>query len=207
MSQIEVDYLGEGRSDSAIARKLISSVHATPGVDYLVGRTRARGKAMVDQRVRGLNAGVLISRRPTLVLRDLDNDAQCPSDLVSGLLPNRGPSLLLRVCVRSAETWLLADAGGYAKFCGISPGMVPTRPKELPNPKQTILGWAVSGKATYLARYYHDAKRRGVPNWALLGEWHADFADRKWDPQRAANLGNAPSLVRALKRLEIATRT
>jgi hypothetical protein len=34
MSQVEIDYLGEGRSDEAVARKLIATAAAIPGNSY-----------------------------------------------------------------------------------------------------------------------------------------------------------------------------
>jgi hypothetical protein len=37
--------------------------------------------------------------------------------------------------------------------------------------------------------------------WGMLGDWHARFAETRWDPVRAADSGRAPSLARALDRL------
>jgi hypothetical protein len=41
-----------------------------------------------------------------------------------------------------------------------------------------------------------------VADVGMLGEWHADFADNHWNPLRAAASGRAPSLTRAIARLQ-----
>ncbi|MEO8714989.1 MAG: hypothetical protein ABI369_08245, partial [Acetobacteraceae bacterium] len=107
MSRLEIDYLGEGASDEAIARKLILAVTGLPGVSYRRPRV-GTGKQSLDKRLKGLNAGVAYGK-PVLVLRDLDHDAPCPAELVAKLLPARHPRLLLRICPRESEAWLMAD--------------------------------------------------------------------------------------------------
>ena len=200
MSQVEVDYLGEGASDEAIARKMIISCAGSPGMSYRRPQV-GTGKQSLDRRLAGLNAGVAHGR-PILILRDLDHDAACAGELVAALLPNRHPRLLLRVCVREAEAWLLADGAAYAQFCGISVGQIPSDPEALDDPKQVILSWVANARAVRLKRYVDDARRRAVADWASLGAWHAEFAERIWDPERAAASGKAPSLARSITRLE-----
>jgi hypothetical protein len=96
----------------------------------------------------------------------------------------------------------MADREAYARFCGISPGQISARPEHLDDPKQDILGWADGGKAVKLKRHVDSGRRRGLPDWAILGEWHADFAENVWSPQRAAKSGRAPSLRRTLERVK-----
>jgi hypothetical protein len=200
MSQIEFDYLGEGRSDDAVARKLIASAAATPGTSYRRPLS-GTGKDSLDKRLAGLNAGVQFGK-PILVLRDLDHDANCPSELIAQLLPNRHPKLLLRICVREAEAWLMADFQAYAHYCGISDGQIPAAPESLADPKQLLLGWASSGVATRLSRHIQETRKRGVPDWASLGEWHSEFAEKHWDPRRAMATNRSPSLSRAIARIK-----
>jgi hypothetical protein len=200
MSRVEIDYLGEGRSDDAIARKLIVAATGVPGTSYR--RPQAGpGKVSLDRRLAGLNAGVAYGK-PVLVLRDLNSDAVCPGALLAHLLPNRHERLLLRICVRVSETWLMADREAYARFFGVSGSQIPRDPETLRDPKQTILGWVDDRRAAKLSRHVDDGRRRGVPDWAILGEWHGLFAEKVWNPTRAANAGTAPSLTRALRRLE-----
>jgi hypothetical protein len=207
MSPLEIDYLGEGPSDDIVARKVILAAAAVPGTSYRRPLT-GTGKESLDKRLAGLNAGTVFGK-PVLVLRDLNNDAVCPAELVEQLLPERNAGMLLRICVRETETWLMADFAAYAHFCGIKASRIPTMPETLRDPKQVILGWAESGQAKDLRRYLADGRRRGVPDWAILGEWHADFANTHWRPERAEQSGRAPSLSRSLARIKafVASRT
>lgn len=200
MSQPEIDYLGEGRSDEVVARRLIEAAAAVPGVSYQRPRS-GTGKQNLDSRLVGLNAGARYGN-PVLVLRDLDTDAPCAPTLVAQLLPDRHERLLLRVCVRTAEAWFMADAEAYARFCGIPARHIPSMPETLVDPKGVILGWANSKRTSALGTHVKEGRRRGVPNWRILGEWHAEFAEGLWSPVRAADSGRAPSLTKALTRLK-----
>ena len=197
---VTIDYLGEGASDEAIARKLIMSCTALPGVSYRRPQAGA-GKQSLDKRLNGLNEGAKYSN-PVLVLRDLDRDAQCPSQLVLALIPERHPHLLLRICVREVETWLMADVEAYARYCGLSVGQIPKDLEAVGDPKQLILTWVANSKAPKLVRHINESRSRGVPDWASLGSWHSEFANRIWDPSRAAASKRASSLSRAIKRIE-----
>jgi hypothetical protein len=201
MSPVEIDFLGEGLSDEAVARKVILAVAAEPGKSWrrpLAGT----GKNSLNNRLSGLNAGLQFGGPPILVVRDLDHDAGCPAELVSNLISDRHPNLVLRVCVRETESWLMADFDAYARHCGIAPGQVPSLPESIDDPKQCILNWADSGRASKLKRHVEANRRKGVPDWAILGLWHAEFAENVWSPLRAEKTGRAPSLTRALLRLE-----
>ncbi len=196
MSSVEIDYLGEGRSDSVIARALIEAVGARPGRDYF--RPRRTGKDALGRRADGLNTGAKFGN-PVLILRDLDSEI-CAGGLVARLLPGRNPRCFLRIAVPSAESWLMADRDAYATFCGLRVGAIPERPETEGALKTLVLGWA-DREATKLARHMREARGRGVPDWQSLGEWHAAFAGSGWNPKRAAKSGRAPSLTRALCRL------
>ena len=196
---VEIDYVGEGASDDAVARKLIIFVSAIPGTSYRRPQSGV-GKQSLDKRLLGLNAGVVFGNA-VLVLRDLDQDAPCAGALVSKLIPNKHSRMLFRICVREVEVWLLADTSAYAEFAGISAGKIPKDLEGMPDPKGTILGWAESGQARNLKRHIEDARSKGVPDWRSLGAWHADFAQDFWNPKRAATSGKAPSLSRAMMRL------
>jgi len=199
MSRVEIDYTGEGRSDDAIARKLIEAANGVAGTSYTRGRS-ASGKQSLDRQLRGLNAGAQF-RNPVLALRDLDQDAPCPGALINSILPDRNPRMLLRICIRESETWLMADAAAYAKFCGLEETQIPKKLEDLADPKRLILNWANTGEASKLKRHVDAKRKTGVKDWALLGEWHAEFAANHWDPIKAAKSGRSASLSKALARL------
>jgi hypothetical protein len=199
MSQIEIDYVGEGRSDEVVAKRMILAVNAVPGIAYRRPQ-RGRGKASLDARLEGLNKGVKF-RNPVLALRDLDADAPCAPALVRLLVPNRSDRMLLRVAVCQSEAWLMADRDAYAKFCGIAVRHIPKEPELARNPKGLIQELGERGEAKNLNRHISDLRSLGVPMWGILGEWHAQFAEDYWDPIRAANSERSPSLSRAVLRL------
>ena len=199
MSRVEIDYTGEGRSDDAIAKRLIEAANGIAGTAY-TDRRAARGKANMEGQLRRLNARASFGR-PVLALRDLDQDAPCPGALVARILPDRNPRLLLRICIRESETWLMADSVAYAKFCGVKESRIPKDLEAIPDPKRLILNWANSGEASKLKRHVDEQRRTGVPDWSLLGEWHAEFAANHWDPIKAAKSGRSASLTKALTRL------
>jgi len=196
MSRVEIYYTGEGRSDDAIAKKLIEAANGIAGTSY-TRRRSANGKQSLDRQLPGLNAGTLFGH-PVLALRDLDEDAPCPGELVARLLPDRNPRLLLRICIRESETWLMADSAAYAKFCGLEETKIPRKLEDVADPKRLILNWADTGVASKLKRHVDTKRKTGVKDWALLGEWHAEFAANYWDPVKAAKSGRSASLTKAL---------
>jgi hypothetical protein len=200
MSAIEIDYVGEGRCDDVIAMRMILSVQGVPGISYRRPLS-GTGKNSLDKRLGGLNKGTLF-RNPVLALRDLDQDAACAPALLASLLPDKNPKMLLRICVHESESWLMADREAYAEFCGTSPGNIPDRPETIRDPKGLIQTLGESGKAPRLTQHFNKLKRTAVPMWAVLGEWHAEFAENHWDPARTAATNRAPSLSRALSRLK-----
>jgi len=195
---VEIDYLGEGRTDEIVARRLIESVNGIPGLSYLRPQS-GTGKSNLDRRLNGLNKGAALGRR-VLVLRDLDN-AACAPELLQRLLPDRHPNLLLRIIIPESESWFLADRDAYASFCGVSVTKIPKQPEAMGDPKRFVLDLADAGFASKLKRFLDDADKRGVPRWAALAEWNARFCETVWNPVRVENIGQAPSLSRTLMRL------
>jgi hypothetical protein len=199
MSPLEIDYCAEGQSDMVIAKKLIVVAGHAPGRAY-PRENGAQGKAAVDRLVAGLNAGAAFGN-PVLVLRDLDG-ADCPSSLIQQLLTKRNPRMLLRIAVRSADAWLMADRKAYAIFCGVKERQIPETIEDLARPKSIIEDWLDNGKALHLARFVTEQRRLGMPNYQIIGQWHAEFARSDWDPLRAANSGRCPSLQKAIVRIQ-----
>lgn len=196
---MDIDYVGEGLSDFDIAKRLILAAGGSLGTAY-DRSSRGRGKDALDARLAGLNAGTRYGR-PVLALRDLDHE-ECPVAVVSRLLPNRAQTMLLRICVRSADAWLMADREAYARYCGISLRQVPVELETLIRPKEVIEGWIKAGAGRHLREFAEDQMRRVVPIYSIIGRWQANFARHGWEPRRAVDSGRAPSLARALTRLE-----
>lgn len=195
-----VDYLGEGSSDLLTAHKIIALAGAEPGISYY-RPARGRGKPNLDKRLAGLNAGARHGRI-VLVLRDLDDDDACAGRLVARLVSGRCDDLVLRIAVRSAEAWYVADADSYARFCGMRASLLPSAPEQEASLKKRLIGLAEAGRAGKLKSHLAETRSRGVADWAAMGQWHADFVRGHWEPRRAIQSGCVPSLERAVERLK-----
>jgi hypothetical protein len=184
--------VGEGPLDVTIGSRLCQSVGLT-----VARELASRGKADLDGRLAEYNRAA--SSLHWLVLRDLDHDADCPADLVRELLPAPNPHMRLRVAVREAEAWLLADREAASKLLAIPVHAVPERPDELDDPKRELVNLA--------RRSGRRAVREGlVPregSGAIVGpEYNAQliaYVRGAWNPDEAVRW--SPSLASTLRRL------
>lgn len=181
----------EGLDDEAVAKKICSVLRIPILASYPAG-----GKTRLDPKIPSYNRAAKIA--PWLVLRDLDADAHCPSDLCGRLIIEKAPTLLLRIPIRSIESWLLADSISLSAFLGISKSLIPPSPEELPNPKITMVN---------LARR---SRKRGVqamvPQQGFsvqVGPEYTskliEYSHQYWDPLRAETISD--SLSRCIKAL------
>jgi len=179
----------EGASDEAVVRRICSAVGLEVGPAFVAG-----GKVRLDSRLNGYNHAARFA--PWLVVRDLDHDADCAPTLVSKLLPDPADQMLLRVPVRTIESWLLADRESFSRFFGVSLAVVPTTPEELDRPKRAVVDLARRSKK----RAIRDGLVPAPGTSAEVGPGYTaaviEFASRVWDPKRAAKA--APSLGRCL---------
>ncbi len=140
----------------------------------------------------------LSQRQAVVILTDLDK-ASCPgvlrADWLGGLpCPE---NLLLRVAVREAESWLLADHEAVRQFMG-SKGVLPKNPDDLPDPKQYVLQLAEKAHRDVrldMVRASGAMSGQGIGYNARLTE----LVSTAWSPERAAE--RSPSLGRARIRL------
>jgi hypothetical protein len=186
-----IDYAGEGRSDGRLAQKLIEAAGGIAGVDY-TARKSPPGKHALDKAIGGLMAAARHGRR-VLVLRDLDADEPCAGALVSRLAANAPDGFCLRIAVRAAEAWLLADRDALAKRLRVPLSRLPDAPELLDNPKQTLREIGAQSRDRAVRASF-------CGTWQQTQGWVADFVMDGWEPSRAAP--SAPSLARALKRIE-----
>jgi hypothetical protein len=122
----------EGLVDEALLRRLCTAGGAT--VAQVYGRY---GKSYILKRLSGYNYSARF--RHWVVLLDLDDDAQCAPDAVLRWLPEPARLMRLRVAVKEAEAWLLADAERMSRFLGLPLGEMPTSPEDLEAPKRFVV--------------------------------------------------------------------
>jgi hypothetical protein len=184
----------EGSTDLPIVERVLKDVGLKMGRVYVQG-----GKARLDRQLSAYNNAARFAH--WLVVRDLDQDAACAPELKGLLLPEPSTLMCLRVAVRAAESWLLADPGRLAAFLGISAARVPGDPDRVPDPKGMIVNLARHARRRELREDMVPRSGSG----ARVGPGYAsrimEFAGRDWRPRTA--VGNSPSLascVAALRR-------
>ena len=188
--------VGEGDTDLPYLRKLAddAGLPATSDID-------AGGKGNIDRDLAKYNA--MGKSLPLLVVRDLDRDAKCAGELVSGMRRKPARWFRFRLAVRELESWVLADAVGLARFLGVEKKWIPEDPDSEADPTQSLL--AVAGRAPAQMR------RKLLPekgNTAVVGPLYEatliEFGTRVWSAARASE--RSPSLRRARVALEILAR-
>lgn len=137
-----------------------------------------------------------------LVLTDLDR-ANCVVEFRKQWLAGRSApdSLVFRVAVREVEAWVLADHIAMRELVGRK-GVLPGDPDALPDPKQTLMGFAKNAPKTIrddLIQIRDGQLSQGLGYNTRLKHW----IDTAWSPARAAE--RSPSLARARTRLKEAT--
>ncbi len=186
--EVWVNIAVEGKTDEAVACRLIRHVGALPGKVYV-----ADGKENLRKRVPGYNQAA--KGQPWLVLVDLDR-CSCAVALLQKWVPQPSPYLCMRVAVRMVEAWLLADATNIADFLGVPVSRVPSAPEQLSDPKQEIVALAAQSRRRAI-------REDMVPNTGIgqrVGTAYTarliEFIENHWDITQAAS--HAPSLQRSI---------
>lgn len=193
----QVAYAVEGSTDEPLAEQLIRLVGREPKRIFTAG-----GKPRLDPKIPGYNQSA--RHRPWLVLRDLDHDdiGCCVADVLVRLVQGPlAPAMALRLPVRSAESWLLADAEGFSSFFSISRARIPLDPDRLSHPKQHVVSVCRHSARRAIRDGMVPRPRSGRtvgPEYTALVR---EFAATCWSAKRAAS--ESPSLAGTLKRVRL----
>lgn len=194
MSSRPVVLIGEDALCLALLQRLVS--HVDGGLQEFLSVVEGGSQKVRASVPRYRNA---CKQVPHLVLTDLD-DWPCPSSLLAEWGLARSPaSLIFRVAVREAESWVLADADGFASFACILAKQVPLNPEGLADPKQTLVNLARRSRNRNIRMELVPPRGSALPIGPLYNERLTGFVQTNWSPERAADA--APSLARALMRL------
>jgi hypothetical protein len=143
---------------------------------------------------------------PVLALTDLDSRSCCSLLFDEWLGKGWGlhQNMLLRICVREAESWLMADPEPLARLLRVPSTRIPLHSEDLDDPKRALLDLAVRAPARVRKGLLPDTgstARIGPDYNALL----CPLVATKWDIAKAAT--RAPSLAKARQRIaELAAR-
>jgi hypothetical protein len=182
----------EGDLDEVVARRLLGHVSLDCGTVYGL-----MGKQHLRQRIEGYAAAAV--HAPWFVLVDLDQDAPCAGALVAEWVPNRPAMMRLRVAVREAEAWLLADRATLARFLSVSRDVVPRTVDDLADPKNEMVGLSRRSRS----RAIRDGMAPRMGSGRTIGPLYVSelsrFVREHWDIETAAQASE--SLSRCLAAL------
>lgn len=189
MTTMTVTLAAEGIIDFAILRRLTRDAGLIPGDEY-----GGKGKDHFDSRIKGYNNAA--AHLPWIAARDMDQDAECPNELVRRLLPAPAKLMRFRIVVRSAEAWLLADRKHFSDKFRVALKYIPDNPESLDHPKIAMLtALEKSSSKNIRTDMVRPPQAIGPQYNTILRE----FAESEWNPEKAGK--TAPSLARARKRL------
>jgi hypothetical protein len=193
---IPINLAFEDELTESLAQKILRTIPTQYATQTIYNRG---GYGYLKRAVNGFNNAA--KGIPFLVGTDLDN-YECPDALISHWLTlPKHPNLLIRVAVREAEAWALADREGFASFLGIGIAKMPTDVEALPDPKRVLIQLALTSRRRQL-RDDICPKRNSTskigPNYnARLGGFVTDI----WNPNSARL--NSRSLDRTMNRLTL----
>ena len=195
-----ISLIAEDALGLALGRRLVQEHDALS----VWRETNARGCGAIKRDIRKYDK-MARSGFPVFALTDLDSRVCCRLLLDEWFDPRHGPhsDMLLRICVREAEAWLMADPGPLARLLRLPESRFPSRPEILTDPKRFLLNLAIHApkrvrKGLLPAR--GSTASIGVEYNELLCHLVAT-----WNIGKAAR--RAPSLAKARSRLnELAVR-
>jgi len=107
--------------------------------------------------------------------------------------------MLLRIAVRTIESWLLADRERIAEFLSIDSSLVPLNPEADPSPKRTLVDLARRSRNSKVRRDLVPRPGSGREEGSLYTYRIAEYVELLWDPEAAAQ--RSDSLRRCRERL------
>ncbi len=184
--------------EDALTESLFVKILRSIPVAYAIRTIYNRGGyGYLRQNINGFNNAA--KGIPFLIGTDLDTYECPPALIVDWLLRPRHHNLLVRVAVREAEAWVLADKGNFADFLGIRSALIPDDAEAIPDPKRELIQLARRARRKELREDIcppaHSTRKVG-PNY---NSRLSAFVQQHWDPNAARE--RAESLARTIDRL------
>lgn len=136
---------------------------------------------------------------PVLMVADADQAPCVVTQRNAWLPPNASQRLSMRLAVKEAEAWVLADHIGFSKFAIVSKDLFPAKPEEVLDPKQALLAIVKKSKRRELRDEMLPGKGATSPVGLGYNIHMTEFVAEHWDIARAVD--RAPSLARAIPRV------
>jgi len=189
--------------EDALMRSILEKIIQTLGADFSIGREIAPqqgGHSKITSRIAELNR--LAQNVPVFALIDLDRVECAPAyidDLFRSVENGKSDSFILRICVKEAEAWTLADVEGFQDFFSIPSGNMVNDTEEILDPKDYLIS-LIKRKASSEFKRSMLPRKPGSSRVGLgYNDALTEFTIRSWDPQRASERND--SLYRALQRI------
>lgn len=187
--------VGEDELCCAIADALIAHTGVAPSIQQ---RIVAGGAAPFRSRIPAMN-NVARNVMPVLMIADADQAPCVVTQRNSWLPPNVSHRLSMRLAVKEAEAWILADHIGFSRFAVVSKDLFPAQPETENDPKQTLLALVKRSKRRELRDEMLPGKGATSPVGLGYNIHMTDFVKNHWNVNRA--IDRAPSLARAIPRV------
>lgn len=193
--------VGEDALCCALGSALIEQSGLPARIEY---RWIAEGAGPFRDKIEKMN-NVATNVMSVLMIADADQ-APCAVIQRNTWLPKHAcDRLVLRLAVREAEAWALADHEGFAAFANISINKLPPEPETIGDPKQAMLNLIKGCKRRDLREEMLPGKYDRSPVGLGYNVHLSDFVNRFWRVERAVL--RAPSLARAVPRIAALLRT
>lgn len=186
--------VGEDQLCCALAEKLVTYLNKETAIRTTVANGCGPFRTMIER-----YNSVAKAVTPVFMLADADQ-ASCVVAQVDAWMPSYpSPRFSLRLAVREAEAWVLADHEGLSSFAQFSPALMSRDPDLIADPKQELL------------RLIRKSKRRDLRTEMLPGKGSSShvglgynihltqFVREYWSAERASE--RSPSLLRAIPRV------
>ena len=182
----------EGIIDEAILRRL--AAHVGLGVGPVHGKN---GKDGLLEKLGGFNQAARFA--PWVVLVDLNAGADCAPAYAELVLPDPSDGMNLRIAVRQAEAWLMADLSGLSQFLRIRQAELPGDPDGEPNAKIRLVNAARNSRNNRVVADMVPREKSGRKTGPAYAARVIEFVARHWDIDSASQ--HSDSLARCVHRL------
>jgi len=143
----------------------------------------------------------IAQRMPVFMVADGDQDTCVVRQRDAWMPKQHDPNLMLRLAVREAESWILADHEGFSAFAELSPALLPPLPDLIPNPKEALLHILTKSKRRVLRDEMLPDKRARAKTGLGYNMHLATFVQFHWSAERACE--RSPSLARSISRVKM----